>query len=302
MEIFTDTLTYSEDILLEFIGTPDAVLNFFDTASHSADVPFIVYSKDEEGHEQIIPPVTQFWSQLEKLRNSLVASRGAERIEESADQVIMLPEALNPYLDELPDRLTPNLIRPLTGIIPCAALLPVASADRWRKAAESYEVLQELKAQIFSPEDIPPVSYTYLPPSLSTRQEKKRVDGFVVVNIKDYSTLGCKHFRLQDRNILGDFFHCYTFTKQERKISLQAMLTVGAATLSLSAGSVQIKEPVQKQAIDTWSVALDENEYLKHEIGFYIRNEDEISPCIYSLAGECQQSQLTLEPVKDVLA
>lgn len=288
-------LRYSSDTTIQVAGTPEAVEGFVGQSTRGSLALPITISVDSNDGWQPESPGEEFWSDLQELQDSLATSRGIGVPDFSEGEGYLLHPGLTPYLDELPEWLEQNLIRPVPGLLESGALLPIDDAERWRLAAGNLDVLQEIKGRFFATGGEAPSERGIAASTRGARAAEKRVDGFLVVGIHHVG-MGCRRYQLENHGLAVNFLHYYTFAKASAAMKVGVTINAGIGRLAVdNAGIGTIRGPVVTQAISHWNATISPSE-ITQDVGVYIRNGSAIAACTYDLFSECQATGAEVEP------
>lgn len=285
-------LRYSDEVVFHILGTPDAVEELVGSNTRGAgDVPITV-SVESEGDWKAEEPGENFWNDLQALQDSLAAPRGGGVPD--LEEGYLLPPGLNPYLDELPDWLQVNLVRPIPGLLDGAALLPAEMVERWNLAAGNLDTLFEILDRFFEAELN--ISSTRSSVGAARSAAVQKVDGFRAVGVVD-TGLGCRRYSFEDQgNAAIRFLHYYTFPASSTPSNIRIAIKQGKGRLAVDNAAVStIRGPVETQAISEWHATVDPSEITK-AIGVYIRNVSNVANCTYDLVSACQAIGADIAP------
>ena len=207
-KVFKFQLDYSEDIEITLIGTQSEIESFLYPGKRGEGAePITVFVPGEDGKPVAIPPQERYNDQLREIQEALASGRGAIETEDPISNPILLPNGLVLFLDELPEWLQPNVIRPRKGFLDKPALLPrlaVAKWDRGIAALEAIVAQYEL-----------PVERAAAPVAARGLAVGQRFEGFLIIGVKHKSG-GCRQWELNSVEKGGNAFSVCTIQRSDQ--------------------------------------------------------------------------------------
>lgn len=271
-------LDYSEELTISLIGTQSDVASFlFSGERGGGEEPITFFALDENGNPTAIPPQERYDQQLRSIQEALSANRGGGSLADPVSGGILLPDSLISYLDDLPEWLHPNVIRPVPGLLSQPALLPRPEAEQWTQGLASMQA----------------ITARYWPGAASTDSATtadrgevvgKMFAGFLIVGIRNKG-VGCKQWLLSSHQQGSQSLHVYSFQSSPQNKMVQCKVSSGSANVNIDAIGAN---PNLTPADGWWPDAkqtLPENSAITAAVRNY-----GINACAYQLTGGCKAS------------
>ena len=275
-------LDYSEDLTITLIGNQSEVVSFLFTGERGGDgEPITFFALDEDGKPTAIPPQEGYNQQLRAIQEALSSDRGTEHVEDPVSEGILLPDNLISYLDELPEWLHPNVIRPVPGLLSQPALLPRPEAEEWTQGLAS---MQAITARYWA-------SAARTDSAAADRGEVvgKIFAGFLIVDIKNRG-VGCKQWLLSSHQQGSQTLHVYSFQSSPQNKMVRCKVSSGSANVTIDAnGTPAVKPNPNLTPVDGWWPDANQTLPVNSAITAVVRNFG-INTCAYQLTGGCKAS------------
>lgn len=273
-------LDYSEDIIVSLIGTPNEIANFLFTEDRGEEAaPITVFAPDEAGNPVAIPPQESYGEQLRSIEEELASGRGAAEAEDPVSERVLLPDGFLPFLDELPEWLQPNVIRPRTGFLAQPALLPRSAVEEW------YRGLAALEA-IAGQYDLP-VERAAAPIAARGLTVRQRFEGFLIVAVKNKG-LGCREWVLDSSEQGSNSLRVYTFQSRDQEHRAQCKVSSGRAEVEITANGApwRVSPGALTPGDGSWPADAQSSVPNNATIITAVRNPGP-GTCAYALRGGC---------------
>lgn len=276
-KVFKFQLDYSEDIEIRLIGTQNEIESFLYPGKRGEGAePITVFVPGEDGKPVAIPPQERYNDQLREIQEALASGRGGIETEDPISNPILLPNGLVPFLDELPEWLQPNVIRPRRGFLDQPALLPRPAVAEWGRGME---VLEAIVAQYGLP-----VERAAAPVAARGLSEGGTVEGFLIVGVK-HKGGGCRQWKLDSSQQGANSLRVYAFQSSDQNKKVQCKVSSGSADVSINVdGAEWSASPGVLTPASGWQPA--DEVPSNSEITTVVRNPGPES-CAYALQGGC---------------
>lgn len=275
--VFQFQLDYSEDIEITLIGTQSEIESFLNPGRRGEGAaPITVFAPGEDGNPVAIRPQERYHQQLESIEEALAVGRGAIETEDPVSEGVLLPNGLVPFLDELPEWLQPNLVKPLKGFLAQPVLLPRPAVAEWGRGKAA---LGDIAAQY----DLPVEGLT-APVAARGMAVGQPFEGFLIVGVKNRGS-GCRQWNLDSSQQGASSLRVYTFQSSTRNKKVQCKVSSGRADVHININGIAWNaSPGVLTSARGWRPAAEVPS--DKEITTVVRNPDP-GTCAYSLRGGC---------------
>lgn len=276
-------LDYSEDIVISLAGTPNEIASFLSSGTRGeGEAPITVFAPDEAGNPVAIPPQENYGEQLRSIEEELASGRGAAEAEDPVSERVLLPDGFLPFLDELPEWLQSNVIRPRTGLLAQPALLPRSAVEEWDRGLAALEA-------IAGQYDLP-VERTAAPIAARGLAVGQRFEGFLIVAVNNKG-LGCRELVLNSDQHGANSLRVYTFHSSHQKHRAQCKVSSGRAEVEIIANGARwrVSPGALTPGDGSWPADAQSSVPNNADIVTAVRNPG-AETCAYSLKGGCRIS------------